>query len=262
MPAMQWPSPHRLARKMNAQLLLLHAYMMPTPVSEVPFVMVNVEEMQKDNERLAKEAVAKLQSDYGIRASSIVRLGFPSEEIESIIEDQPVDLVVMGMKGMGKLEKMMGSTTTAAIKKVDKPLLVVPEDATYRDIKQVTYATDFSYKVDFHVYAPMMELIKAFQSQLHVVHVQKNPEELKSSEIAGEIQLDPAFSDISHEFHVVTDNEVKHGIQSYLETHKTDLLVMVTHEHGFLSRLFGRSHTKAMVYDTHVPLLVLKDKTE
>jgi nucleotide-binding universal stress UspA family protein len=209
---------------------------------------------------MAAEAVQKLQSDHGIKASSIGRLGFPSEEIEAIIEDQPVDLIVMGMKGKGALEKMMGSTTTATIKKVKKPVLVIPDDARYRDIQQVTYATDFSYEVDFHVYKPVLALIKSFGATLHIVHVQKNPDDMKSSEIAGEIQLDPAFASIPHEFHVITDSEVNHGIQSYLEQHKTDLLVMITHEHSFLSRLFGRSHTKAMVYDTHVPLLVLKDR--
>ena len=250
----------QLAKKMNASLLLLHAYMMPTPVSEVPYIMVNAEELQKDNERLATDTVQKIQTDYGINATSIVRLGFPSDEIESVIEDQPIDLVVMGMKGMGALEKMMGSTTTATIKKVKKPVLVVPEDATYGDIKQVTYATDFSYKVDFHVYKPLLALLQTFGATLHIVHVQKSADDMKSSEVAGEIQLDPAFKAVPHEFHVITDNEVKHGIQSYLDQHKTDLLVMITHEHGFFTRLFGRSHTKAMVYDTHVPLLVLKDR--
>ena len=105
----------QLAKKLNASVVLLHAYMLPTPVSEVPYVMVNAEEMQKENERLAGETVEKLRATYGITATSIVRLGFPSEEIEAVIEDQPVDIIVMGMKGKGALEKMMGSTTTATI---------------------------------------------------------------------------------------------------------------------------------------------------
>ncbi|HYF31845.1 MAG TPA: universal stress protein [Chitinophagaceae bacterium] len=250
----------QFARKVNASLLLLHAYMLPTPVSEVPYVMINAEEMQKENERFAREAVDKLQAEYGIRASSLVRLGFPSEEIEAVIEDQTIDLVIMGMKGKGALEKMMGSTTTSTIKKVEKPVLVIPQNATYRDIQHITYATDFSYEVDFHVYQPMIDLVQSFNAQLHIVHVQKHSEEMKAGEIAGEIQLDPAFSSVPHEFHIIKDSEVKHGIELYLEQNRTDMLVMITHEHGFLSRLFGRSHTKAMVYDTHVPLLVLKDK--
>lgn len=250
----------QLAKKVNASLVLLHAYMLPTPVSEVPYVMINAEEMQRENERVAREAVDKIRSQHGINASSIVRLGFPSDEIDAVIEDQPVDLVVMGMKGKGTLEKMMGSTTTSVIKKIKKPVLVVPEHATYNDITQVTYATDFSYTVSFHVYDPLLELLNFFKAKLHIVHVQKKADAQTATETAGMVQLDPAFKAVPHEFHIVTDSEVKHGIESYLQENRTDLLVMVTHEHSFLERLFGKSHTKAMIYDTHVPLLVLRDK--
>ena len=249
----------QLAQKMNASIVLLHAYMLPTPVSEVPYMMVNVEEIQKENEEMARQATEKLQAQ-GIRASYLVRLGFPSDEIELVTEDQPVDLVVMGMRGKGTLEKWMGSTTTSAIKKIDTPIIVVPQGASYRELKQVIYATDFSYTVSFHVYDPLLSLLKQFGAQLHIVHVQKNKNEMKDKEIAGEIQLDPAFSSVPHEFHIVADSDVKHGITTYLEQHQADLLVMVTHEHGFLDRLFGKSHTTAMVYNTHVPLLILKDK--
>ena len=94
----------QLAQKMNASIVLLHAYMLPTPVSEVPYMMVNVEEIQKENEEMARQATEKLQAQ-GIRASYLVRLGFPSDEIELVTEDQPVDLVVMGMRGKGTLER-------------------------------------------------------------------------------------------------------------------------------------------------------------
>lgn len=249
----------RLAAKLNGSLILLHAYMLPAPVSEVPYMMVNAEEMQKDNEQTAREAAAKLQAAHNIPVSFIVRLGFPSDEVQAIIEDQPVDMVVMGMKGKGALEKMMGSTTTAVINKIHKPILVVPEHAAFQGIQQVAYATDFSYHVGLHTYAPLTALLESFKATLHIVHVQRQGDP-GSDEIAGEIQLDPVFSSIPHEFHIVRDSAVKHGIALYLEQNRTDLLVMVTHEHSFLDRLFGRSHTKSMVYDTQVPLLVLKDK--
>src|SRR5215213_6548531 len=124
----------QLAKKLDGSILLLHAYMLPTPVSEVPYMMVNIEEIQKENERLAKEEANKLEAQ-GIRASYLVRLGFPSDEITAVIEDQPVDMVVMGMRGKGTLEKWIGSTTTSAIKKVDTPIIVVPEEASYRELK-------------------------------------------------------------------------------------------------------------------------------
>jgi nucleotide-binding universal stress UspA family protein len=183
----------QLAQKMNASIVLLHAYMLPTPVSEVPYMMVNVEEIQKENEEMARQATEKLQAQ-GIRASYLVRLGFPSDEIELVTEDQPVDLVVMGMRGKGTLEKWMGSTTTSAIKKIDTPIIVVPQEASYRELKQVIYATDFSYTVSFHVYDPLLSLLKQFGAQLHIVHVQKNKNEMKDKEIAEKFSLIPPLA--------------------------------------------------------------------
>jgi nucleotide-binding universal stress UspA family protein len=249
-----------LAKKLDASIILLHAYMLPTPISEVPYVMVNAEEIQKENERAAGEAAEKIQSEYGVKARAIVRLGFPSDEIEVVVEDESVDLVVMAMKGQGTLEKIMGSTTTSTIKKVHIPIIVVPFDTATRDIRQITYATDLSYDIDFAVYQPMVQLAQAYQAPIHIVHVQKKADDAKTSEAAGSIALNPAFKNVPHDFHTVEDSDVKHGIQAYLEQHKTDLLVMITHEHSFLERLFGRSETSSMVHSTHIPLLILKDK--
>jgi nucleotide-binding universal stress UspA family protein len=248
----------KLAEKLKASITLLHAYMLPTPVSEVPYVMINAEEMQKENEEIATSEADKLRTSYKVQVNYIVRLGFPSDEIEAVVEDDGADLVVMGMKGKGAIEKIVGSTTTNTIKKIRNPLLIVPEKASYRDIKQITYATDYSYEVNPKIYAPLLELLKLFNGQLNIVHVEKS-DEGKPQELSGELQLEKLFGDVAHKFHTVTDAHVKHGIESYLKDHPTDLLVMVTHERSFWERMFGKSHTKEMVYNTHIPLLVLKD---
>ena len=249
----------KLAEKMQASITLLHAYMLPTPVSEVPYVMINAEEMQKENEEIAQAEADKLKTAFKVNVNYVVRLGFPSDEIEAVIEDSGIDLVVMGMKGKGALEKIMGSTTTSTLKKIRTPLLIIPEKATYRDLQQITYATDYSYEINPRIYAPLIEFLHLFKSQLNIVHVQKSAEEGRQQEAAAQKKMEAVFSNSPRQFDVVTDAHVKHGIESYLQDHTTDLLVMVTHERSFWERMFGKSHTKEMVYNTHIPLLVLKD---
>ncbi len=250
----------RLAEKTGARLILLHAYMLPTPVSEVPYVMVNAEEMQKENEEMAKAEAEKLESTYKISVDYVVRLGFPSDEIEILSEDQQTDLVIMGLKGKGRLEKIVGSTTTSTLKKIARPLLIIPEKTSYSDIRQITYATDYSYSFNSGIYKTLLELISLFNASINIVHVEKKTDEGKSQIISGEQNLEPLFKNVPHQFQIVKDSDVKHGIESYLNDHPTDLLVMVTHEHNFWERIFGKSHTKDMVYHTHIPLLVLKDR--
>ena len=249
----------KLAERMQASITLLHAYMLPTPVSEVPYVMINAEEMQRENEEIAKAEVDKLKTAYKVDVNYHVRLGFPSDEIETLIEDTGIYLVVMGMKGKGALEKIVGSTTTNTLKKIRIPLLIVPEKAAYKELQQITYATDYSYELNPRIYEPLIEFLKLFKGELNIVHVQKNPEEGRQQELSEQKKLETIFNSFPHKYHAVTDSHVKHGIEAYLKDHPTDLLVMVTHERGFWERMFGKSHTKEMVYNTHIPLLVLKD---
>ncbi|PZQ98504.1 MAG: hypothetical protein DI539_29360, partial [Flavobacterium psychrophilum] len=75
--------------------------MLPTPVSEVPYVMVTADEVQQENEAFLQKEADHLHSTYGIQIDTLVRIGIASDEIKEITKDQPIDLIVMGMKGAG-----------------------------------------------------------------------------------------------------------------------------------------------------------------
>src|SRR3954466_12857307 len=53
-----------LAKSFHGKILLFHAYMLPTPVSEVPYVMVTVDDLQKDNEQLIKKEAEHLNNEF------------------------------------------------------------------------------------------------------------------------------------------------------------------------------------------------------
>jgi nucleotide-binding universal stress UspA family protein len=247
-----------LARLFNASLLLFHAYMLPTPVSEVPYVMVTADEMQRENEAFLNKEADHLQTTYGVPVETLVRIGIASDEIKELSKEQSVDLIVMGMKGAGGLDKIIGSTTTNVIRKVKIPVLIIPHDAGYKPIKHITYASDFSYKTSGSLFTPLQEMAKTLGATIHVLHVQK--ETVKMEEMTGRKNTEQLFSSYPHEFVTVTDNSVTHGINDYLQHHSSQLLVMVAHNHTFFERIFSKSRTTAMAYETKIPLLVLQDK--
>ncbi len=43
-----------LAKKMNARLFIFHAYTLPTPVSEIPYVMIPTNDVHHANKNLLK----------------------------------------------------------------------------------------------------------------------------------------------------------------------------------------------------------------
>src|SRR5438309_1326464 len=118
-----------LARLLNTRLLLFHAYMLPTPVSEVPYAMVTVDNLQKENEEQIKKEADYLHEKYGMEVEWLVRIGIASDEIKVLTKEREIALIVMGMKGAGGLDKIIGSTTTNVSRKVKTPVLVIPHDA-------------------------------------------------------------------------------------------------------------------------------------
>jgi hypothetical protein len=70
----------------------------------------------------------------------------------------------------------------------------------------------------------------------------------------------PAMSlhEIGHSFHVFYDEDPKEGIFEFLENYPIDMLALSYREHQFFERLFQPGTRKKMLFQTDVPLFVLK----
>jgi nucleotide-binding universal stress UspA family protein len=248
-----------LAKSFHGKLLLFHAYMLPTPVSEVPYVMVTVDDLQKDNELMIKKEAEYLNTEYGVETEWLVRIGIPSDEIKALTEERPIDLVVMGMKGVGGLDKIIGSTTTNCLRKLKTPVLIIPQDSRFADYRHITYATDFHNELLTRSFDPMVQIAKQFKSTVSIVYIHRDADRSEVNELDWRKNMANILPEIDYSFVKIEDDSVKHGLTEYIESSRTDLLVMLTHRHNFFERLFNRSQTTTMAYETKVPLLVLHD---
>lgn len=244
-----------LAKAFHAKLLLFHAYMMPTPVSEIPYVMVTADEMQKENERQLKKDADKLTNTYQVETEWLVRIGVPSDEIRELTREAHVDMVVMGMKGAGGIDKIIGSTTSSAIRKSLKPVIVVPHDAAFSPIKNIIYVNDALHKSTLHILHPLLQITGHFHARVHVLEIHRPSESLAVDKAVAN-----ALENTDHEFVVMTDHSQMRGINQYLTRHEGELLVMVEHRHNFFERVFSRDPAAAMAHETRIPLMVLHDR--
>ena len=249
-----------LAKEFNASLHLLHVYMQPAPAIDMPVVWADtVDAMQRDKTAQLQSEAAPLKETYGIPVSTDAVLGFTGESIATQAAKEQADLVVMGMKG-GRHSRFLGSNVITAIRKVQKPVVVVPEGYAFTPIKRITFSTDFSENLSFKTLDPLLEAARTFGARVDLVHIQKEEQEMDTDEIAGKMRLQRALEAVEHQFHTLVDEDVEEGIQSFTQNNPTDLLVMVAHRHSLLERWLGTSHTKLMSYHTSVPLLVLHDE--
>lgn len=249
-----------LAKEMNARLFLFHAYILPTPISEMPYVMIPTDDVQLANETLLKQKADQIISGFNIETSWAVRMGLPGDEIKLFTTEQKIDILIMGMKGSGVVDKIIGSTTINVINKIKTPVLIIPSDAGYAPLSSIVYASDFNYKTNFHLFDPLIQLSNKFNAAITILHIELTNTGESASVLMGKKELATIFARHEHRFINLKEKSVTAGINFYIQKNNTNLLVMVAHKHDFFERYFTVNHTKAMAYETHVPMLVLQDK--
>jgi nucleotide-binding universal stress UspA family protein len=83
------------------------------------------EEYMEYGERVVDE-VAELASEAGIERVTAVETGVDHKTIVNYVEENDIDMVVIGSRGLGSVEEMiLGSTADKVVRLVDKPVTVV-----------------------------------------------------------------------------------------------------------------------------------------
>lgn len=247
-----------LAKVFAAEIHLLHVYMEPMPVGNVPDYQASLTtSLRTENASRVNKEIEWVQERCNIRASGHTLAGFKGDTINDAASELNADLLVMGVKSARK-NRILGSTTLKMIRKSNKPLLLIPEAAPFRPMKNIVLAVDFNEMISRTGMDVFFTLVKQFDAAVRVLHVQKTSADMKASEAAEKLQMGQVLSGISYQYDPLGANDVNEGILNFLDTHPADLLVMIAHHHGVLERLFNPVHTGAISAEVKLPLLVLK----
>ncbi len=122
----------RLALALDASLCVLHV-----AAPEPAFKTYTAGERQDRDEtaaeyrqehRLVQEAAGAMR-DAGIEARALMVQGPPAKVIVGEADKLDADLIILGSHGFGAVFKMLlGSVSSAVLKKADRPVLIVPAD--------------------------------------------------------------------------------------------------------------------------------------
>ncbi|MEO9147108.1 MAG: universal stress protein [Ginsengibacter sp.] len=251
-----------LSNIFNASIILVHTYMNPFAIDEMPADLLNQpeKELWEIKEEQLTEYVEILRKKFTIRVKGVVREGMPTPSILAVAANENAGLIVMGMKGKGKSNSVFGSNTTLVMRKSSIPVLVIPEKVEFKNIENITLASDFDVETELSNYSLLREIALKNNVFIRIVNVRKKNSGLSDDEIAGKLNTALAFEGLKHQFYMIKEDEVDEGIEDFLEEHPSDILVMVARKRNLFERIFKASHTKKMSYETEIPLLVLQDR--
>lgn len=250
------------AKVTQSKIILFHAYHIPVQTVDATVIMViTPQELEKENiNRLNIEAEHLKSHGENISIEFITRAGFATDEIIDMEEELKPDLIVMGMKEAGKVsEFLIGSTATAILKSAQTPVLIIPEKARFTIPSKIALASDYKFETNAHVLDPLKEIAKLFGSQILIVNVVKEKENIEIEKGVAGMQMENYFENIEHSYYFPEDSDTIKGINQFVKNNQVDLLTIIPHKHNLLENLFRKSHSKGLAFHTEIPILALPD---
>jgi len=239
-----------MAKKMKAEIILLHVIEQPTSGSFSVTGEVNgygdgenklftLKLIQKSKVQLAS-AVDTLRL-LGIKAKSELHMGNPFHGIRTLITEHKVDLIIMGTEGRTKLESMIvGSNTEKVIRHAACPVLTVNKKPKAVNFKNIVYAT--SLLGGEEKFAKVVsEIQEYFKSKLHLVWI-NTPAIFQPDQVVKKAMLDFAKRQNlkNYSVSIFNDYSPEEGIIHFADSISADLIAMATHgRSGFAHVLAG-----------------------
>jgi len=213
----------------------------------------------------AQQRLENLQNE--LREKGIVKMELLAEqgdfitELEKLARHREADLIIMGITGRTTIgQTFIGSNTLKMVDKKVCPVLIIPPDGEYRDVKNVLLTSDFKNVTASTPSVPIKKILKTFQPDLHVLNVDSSHyvalTEAYQSEKAS---LKEMFNDFSPEFYFLGLHDVDEAINQFAEDKKIDFIIIIHKEQNIFNKLFVKSHTKKLVYHSSVPVLAIHE---
>jgi len=246
-----------LAKLTGAKLHIIHTFDIWIPVTEVPVATPPTKEIEEENNRKLTALSQKIKEQYNIEVGFSVSAGSLSFVLQEYINENKVDLLVMGMRGGGEFSKhLFGSNTISVIESNFCPVLVIPENYTFQLPKKLALAADLQ-KTEKEKYHILIALIKIFKAELQVFNVVEYNKLPQIKEAIEGVKLDEIFEGIPHDYFFPEAEEIIEGIDHFVHHKKPDWLAMVPREHGFFYRLIKEGTTEKIIYNSQIPVLAL-----
>jgi nucleotide-binding universal stress UspA family protein len=251
-----------LAQQLKARILLLNVFWTPVYEFDAPEEIRNKEKIFRDyaEQELQKIEKRLLASFPGLQLDTAICNGLTGDEIVRMSQVQKAYLIVMGTRGAsGWKEVIMGSNTSEVIEKSQCPVLAIPENARWKDLRHIVAAVDY-HDSDLSMLCELAELAETYRARITVLHQTEEAisvaETAPLRQLTGQVRRQTKYPQVDE--YLIEGDDLLEGLARYISLHPTDLLAMSTRKRGFFSRNFGTSYSKKMVHHTHIPLLVFQ----
>jgi nucleotide-binding universal stress UspA family protein len=250
-------------------IVLLNAYY----VSSFETLLPNTDMVQLFEDEVEQNVADRMAKLYLLRdeLSKKVRVGVQvsihlnrSHLLRAVVENvtaKNADLVVLGSKGNSSLnDSDIGSHVVQISKASPVPVVVVPPNYSYENIKRVVVACDFDKVTDTVPLESLKHLLDKKKFELLVVNIDKESRHLAgdAERDAEETALYGMLEQYQPKYSYVNNTDVINGILQFALDNDAQLVIALPHKYSFFQALLHDSVSQQLAASSAVPVLLLK----
>lgn len=218
----------------------------------------NIESYQSEK-RFAERNIQKWLAQYEAPGKATVMYGQVVDTSIKYVEDEEIDMIVMGTREIHGLKEMItGSTAERLVRSAPVPVLSLKCDRSGMEIKDILLACDFGEAQEEDLSAVKM-LQKAFDAKIHLLRVNTPRQFVSTREMLDQMQAYAKLNELENiTYHGYCDHSVEEGIHNFCVDHDIDFIAMGNHGRKGLSHLLKKSISEDMVNHVFQPILTYR----
>jgi nucleotide-binding universal stress UspA family protein len=238
-----------------------YAVKLLTEHNEVEIILYHCfeKETEEENRRDDIEQLkAELLLNRTANITTLIEQGDFLEELERLSRHRQADLIIMGITGRSTLAQVfIGSNALKMAANKFCPVMIIPSNSEYREIKNVMLTSDFKNVVSTTPSAPIKKVLRTFNANLHIVNVNTDHYIALTEEHESEKnRLKEMFAEFNPEFYFLRLFDVEEAISLLASDKNIDLIINVQKDHSLVHKFFKISHTKKLAYQSTIPVMI------
>jgi nucleotide-binding universal stress UspA family protein len=242
------------------EFTLLHSYSSNDVPPEVSYFIDDVSYKQavKQLNQYKKKLIESDNLPYHKFKTEVMQIS-PDSAASILHNKNHYDLIVLGATGSGG-NPIFGSVATNVVRNIQTNTLVVPSTEKAHGINKIVLAVDYQEISSFEIYDFLKHIAERKNSEITFLTILKEDQKPTNLDSFMKYQYHDSFKDFKTFDYFIKENDVETGLNEYLETHKVDMMVMVSRHHTFMDVVFNRSVTRPFAFKPTVPMLCVYDK--
>lgn len=245
----------------QAQLVLLHVFTedeYEKALNAGSGDLARVDEWQAQQlQALEKLCETMRELVPGLNCLAMLRQG---SVISTILDEAKIlkaSLIVMGSHGVHDIAQAMeGNHPVKVIERSPCPMLCVPTGAAFVAPARVVYGSRLKAE-DPDCLQRLLAVLHPFGSRIEVVHIGEADEPGMQKWQDHQALIKSYVPSEKIRFHyLISDDRVYQDLDAFVSQVNGSMLVLLTHQRNFFSRLFEKSVFKQITYFSDYPVLV------